>query len=119
MRITGSGLNYEDVKDSNGPFLKRGQAVRINYRVALSENDLIHGNLIDNSERHAPITVRLGEGSLLLGVEEGLQDMRVGATRLLVIPPHLAFGERGVPNRVPNNATLFVEINISTKTETR
>lgn len=117
MKTTESGLSYEDVKESNGPLVRTGQTLRINYRVALSQSDLQIANLIDNSEEHEPIMVRLGGGSLLLGIEEGVQGMRVGGTRLLIIPPHLAFGERGVPGRVPKNATLFVEVNISTKSE--
>jgi FKBP-type peptidyl-prolyl cis-trans isomerase len=119
MKLSYSGLKYDEVKDSNGPVINVGQLVRINYRVALSRADLEAGNLIDNSEEHEPLVVRLGEGELLPGVEEGAQGMRLGATRILVIPPELAFGERGVPGRVPKDATLFVEINISTKTEVR
>jgi len=40
--------------------------------------------------------VVLGSGQVVLGMEQGLMGMCVGEKRNLVIPPHLAYGERGV-----------------------
>lgn len=117
MITTPSGLQYEDDKNIGGSPIKNGQRIRLNYLVALSLEDLIHSkNLKDASEtREEPVIVKVGDGSLLPGIEEGLNGMGKGNTRILIIPPELAFGKRGIPGIIPENATLFVEINISTK----
>lgn len=116
---TSSGLKYIDDKDIGGNPIRNGQLIRINYWIALNWEDLCpnHKNLIDTSEtKQEPIIIKVGEGSLLPGIEEGIQGMCKGNSRYLIIKPELAFGKRGIPSIVPENAILYVEINISTKT---
>jgi FKBP-type peptidyl-prolyl cis-trans isomerase len=117
MITTPSGLKYENDKDIGGSPIKLGQLVRLNYKVALSQEDLIYSkNLIDTSDnREEPVVVKVGAGDMLPGIEEGIIGMGKGDTRLLVIPPELAFGKRGIPGIIPEDATVYVEINISTK----
>lgn len=112
-----SGLKYEDDKNIGGSPIKTGQRVRLNYKVALRLEDLIYSkNLIDTSEnREEPVIVKVGAGDMLPGIEEGIMGMGKGNTRLLVIPPELAFGTRGIPGIIPEDATVYVEINVSTK----
>jgi FKBP-type peptidyl-prolyl cis-trans isomerase len=50
--------------------------------------------------------------SLINGLFYGVEGMRVGGTRRLEIAPHLAWGERGIPGRIPPNADLTAEITI-------
>lgn len=47
--------------------------------------------------------------SLSQGWEEGMLGMKKGGRRLIIIPPNLAYGSKGVPNRVPANSTLIFE----------
>jgi len=54
--------------------------------------------------------VRIDRRSLFAGLFQGVQGMRVGGTRTLKIAPHLAYGEKGLPGRIPPNAVLTVEI---------
>ncbi len=56
--------------------------------------------------------VRLDREFLIPGLFYGLQGMRVAGTRRLKISPHLAYGEKGVPGVVPENALLFCEVTI-------
>lgn len=113
-----SDLQYEDTKKMGGKSLKKGDLVRLNFKIALTLEDLILSrNLIDSSDFHEePIAICIGEGELLEGVDKGLEGMGIGDSRRLIVPSKLAFGERGVPSRVPPNATLFIEVTISTKT---
>jgi hypothetical protein len=54
--------------------------------------------------------VRLDRVFLHNGLFYGVEGMRVGGTRRLKISPHLAYGERGIPDVVPPNAVLIAEI---------
>lgn len=117
MITTNSGLQYEDIKLVGGQIVKAGQVIRINYKVALSLDNLINSiQLLDSSENHKdPVVVTVGNGELLKGLDEGVIGMGRGDTRLLILSPNLAFNKRGIPGIVPQNANLFIEINISTK----
>ena len=56
--------------------------------------------------------VRVDRRSLVSGLFNGVEGMRVGGTRRLEIAPHLAYGDRGVPGVIPSNAVLTAEITI-------
>lgn len=111
------GIQYEDVKRMGGPIIKLGEVIRINYRMALSLEDLILSrNLIDHSDNYDyPIVAEYLHGDLLAGLEIGINGMEKGGTRRLIIPPEFAFRKRGVPSKVPENAFIYVEVTISTK----
>lgn len=46
------------------------------------------------------------------GWEEGMLGMKKAGRRLIIIPPTLAYGAKGVPNRVPPNSTLIFEVEL-------
>lgn len=56
--------------------------------------------------------MRIDRGSMVNGLFYGLDGMRVGGTRRLEIAPHLAFGEKGIPGVIPENALITAEITI-------
>lgn len=50
---------------------------------------------------------KLGQGSVIPGWEEGMEGMCVGESRLLVVPPHLAYGKKGAGGVIPPGMTPF------------
>ncbi len=99
-------LEISDVWEGNGAVAKAGDTVRVHYvGVAYST-----GEEFDASwSRGDPLEFRLGVGQVIAGWDQGVQGMRVGGRRQLIIPPHLAYGDRGAGRSIaPGETLIFV-----------
>jgi peptidylprolyl isomerase len=105
---TESGLQYIEIEKGDGPAPQAGQVVAVHYRGTLED-----GTEFDNSyDRGQPFAFALGRGMVIPGWDEGIALMKVGGKARLIIPPDLAYGERGVGNVIPPNATLIFEVEL-------
>lgn len=110
---TKSGLQYEDTKVGNGDTARSGYLVTVHYTGWLKSRDGSTGRKFDSSrDNDQPFTFRLGSGQVIQGWDEGVQGMRVGGTRKLIVPSYLGYGTRGAPPSIPPNATLIFEIEL-------
>lgn len=108
MTQTASGLYYRDLAVGTGDEAVGGMTVTVDY-----EGWLANGTKFDSSlDRGQPFTFQLGVGFVIEGWDEGVAGMRVGGTRKLVIPPHLAYGAAGAPPTIPGNATLVFDVQL-------
>jgi peptidylprolyl isomerase len=103
---TKSGLKYVELKVGDGAEAKEGSKVKVHYTGKLED-----GKKFDSSlDRNEPFEVEIGKTSVIKGWTEGLQGMKAGGKRKLIIPPELGYGERGAGKVIPPNATLIFEI---------
>ncbi|HET9158685.1 MAG TPA: FKBP-type peptidyl-prolyl cis-trans isomerase [Myxococcaceae bacterium] len=107
-----SGLQYKPIHAGTGPRPTAFDVVRCHYR-----GTLVDGTEFDSSyERGQPAT--FGLAAVITGWREALQLMPVGSRWQLVVPPDLAYGERGMPGpkgagyRVPPNSVLVFEVEL-------
>jgi len=109
---TASGLNYEDPVVGPGDEAKSGDDVSVHYTGWLLYGGE-RGRKFDSSkDRGEPFAFSLGAGQVIRGWDEGVQGMKVGGTRVLTIPPGLAYGARGAGGVIPPNATLIFEVEL-------
>ena len=108
---TASGLKYTDLVVGKGDEAKKGDTVSVNYTGWLYVNGK-RGDKFDSSIGRAPFEVTVGQGRVIRGWDEGLQGMRVGGKRELIIPPDLGYGARGAGGVIPPNATLNFEVEL-------
>jgi peptidylprolyl isomerase len=105
---TASGLGYVDLVEGTGPRPKTGDSVSAHYTGWLKS-----GQKFDSShDRGQPLVFPIGRGQVIKGWDEGVAMMRVGGKRKLVIPAHLAYGDRGAGGVIPGGATLIFEVEL-------
>ncbi len=101
-----SGLQYRIVKKGTGKVPAASNTITAHYR-----GSLIDGKEFDSSYRRGePATFPLS--GVIKGWAEILQLMPVGSTWEVVIPSHLAYGERGAGDMIPPNAVLVFQIEL-------
>ncbi|HEX8604570.1 MAG TPA: FKBP-type peptidyl-prolyl cis-trans isomerase [Pseudoduganella sp.] len=113
ITTTPSGLQYDDVTVGEGAEAKAGQNVTVHYTGYLQNADGSKGSKFDSSkDRNDPFEFALGAGMVIRGWDEGVQGMKVGGTRQLIIPADLGYGARGAGGVIPPNATLIFDVEL-------
>jgi len=117
-----SGLKLLEERDGAGTPAKKGDRVIYNMRLFLNKGDEVPLNekqaehlpkdmiRLENGVTFVDHTIRLGQREAIAGVEHALTGMKVGGYRKVRISPHLAYRDQGVPDLIPPNAVLIVEI---------
>jgi FKBP-type peptidyl-prolyl cis-trans isomerase len=112
MTTTDSGLQYDDTHTGDGDLAATGHHVSVHYTGWLWENGE-KGEKFDSSlDRNDPFEFGLGQGMVIKGWDEGVQGMKVGGKRTLLIPPDLGYGAYGAGGVIPPNATLVFEVEL-------
>ncbi len=109
---TPSGLQYEDVTAGTGPEASAGCVATVHYTGWLWENGVAGRKFDSSKDRGMPFDFPLGAGHVIAGWDEGVQGMKVGGVRRLVIPAALGYGARGAGGVIPPNATLMFEVEL-------
>jgi len=102
-------LVIKDLKKGTGPEAQPGQTVTVQY-VGVNFDG---GKQFDASwDRGEPFSFPLGAGQVIQGWDQGVQGMKVGGRRLLVIPPDLGYGPDGQPPVIKPNETLVFVVDL-------
>ena len=104
-----SDLVVTDITAGDGAEATAGSTVVAHY-VGVAHSS---GEEFDASySRGEPLSFRLGVGQVISGWDQGIQGMKVGGRRQLVIPPHLAYGDRGAGSAIAPGETLIFVVDL-------
>jgi len=117
-----SGLKLLDEREGDGPSAQKGDRVMFHMRLFLNKGDEIPLN--QTQAKHIPKemtrvvddvpfvdrTIVLGRREAMAGVEHALMGMKVGGYRKVRVSPHLAYRDKGIPDLIPPDAVLIVEL---------
>ena len=104
MKRGRGGVEYEDVKVGDGATAERGARVEVRYDLSLN-----HGTPLQEAQTYS---FRVGKRRAIPGLEYGVEGMRVGGERRLRVSPQLAYGDRGVPGRIPAKALIEFRVTL-------
>jgi FKBP-type peptidyl-prolyl cis-trans isomerase FkpA len=108
-----SELSSTDQATGSGDEAVFGKSVTVEYTGWLYDPNAADkkGNRFDSSRGREPFTFRLGGGEVIRGWDQGVNGMKVGGKRTLVIPPALGYGANG-QGPIPANSTLLFEVEL-------
>jgi peptidylprolyl isomerase len=105
---TASGLTYVVTSRANGRRPKPGETVLVHYTGTLTD-----GTKFDSSyDRKEPIAFPVGRSAVIKGWDEGIAQLGIGDSAVLIVPPQLGYGERGAGGVIPPNATLVFVVTL-------
>ena len=110
-----SRLTKIDVKTGTGKEATPGKMVRVHYTGWLFDKSAADnkGKKFDSSrDRPGNFTFPLGVGRVIKGWDQGVQGMKVGGQRTLIIPSSMGYGARGAGSIIPPNATLVFDVEL-------
>jgi FKBP-type peptidyl-prolyl cis-trans isomerase FkpA len=104
-----------DIKTGAGKEAILGKTVSVHYTGWLFDKSAPNnkGKKFDSSrDRPGNFTFPLGAGRVIKGWDQGLQGMKVGGQRTLIIPSSMGYGTRGAGSIIPPNATLIFDVEL-------
>jgi hypothetical protein len=102
------GVEIRDLTAGTGDEATKESIVVANVREFLRRGDEVSRSPLFGTK----MLIDLGRRESIAGLRYGIPGMRVGGTREIVISPHLAYGEVGIPGRIPANALLRCEVEL-------
>jgi len=108
-------LQAQDLEPGDGAAVAAGQTAVVHYTGWLWDAAApdSKGRKFDSSRDHGDtFAFRVGAGQVIRGWDQGVEGMKVGGKRRLVIPPELGYGARGAGGVIPGGATLVFDVEL-------
>ncbi len=105
MVSTESGVRYVDFSPGHGHKPRPDDYIEFLYR-----GTLLDGREFENTYKTKPSSRQVK--TLIAGLQEAITTMQEGGRRTVIIPPHLAYGDSGIPGYIPPDSTLVFELEL-------
>ena len=117
-RMIKGGINIQDILHGTGSTIRNGRKVSINY-TGTFDNPESNRIFDKNTSKANPLTFRMGTGEVIRGLDRGLEGMRVGGERIIIVPPSMGYGEKGTSKgsgsggkKIPGGAILCFTVQL-------
>lgn len=105
---TVDGIYFKITKEGKGNKAGKGVKVSTDYK-----GYFLDGTVFDQSKGRGPLDFTTAIGQMIPGFDIMVQDMKVGESRTCILPPDMAYGERGIPGAIPENSYLVFDITLN------
>ena len=106
------GIYYKTTEPGSGDKVGKGKLVTVGYMGYLVDGTLFDASKEFHPQGHDPLSFTTGAGQMIPGFDYMVQDMKLGETRTMIIPPALAYGENGYPGVIPGNAYICFDVKV-------
>jgi len=104
------GLVIHEQREGSGDVAKKGAVCMIKYTGRLKATNKVFDS--NASPRESPLKMVVGKKEVIDGFDEGVEGMKVGGKRRLVIPPHKAYGKQSPSREIPPNSALIFDVEL-------
>jgi peptidyl-prolyl cis-trans isomerase A (cyclophilin A) len=104
-----NGIYYKTTKEGSGNKTGKGRHVAVDYK-----GYLLDGKVFDTSKQpgREPLEFQTDGGQMISGFDIMVQDMKLGESRTIVLPPDLAYGSRGAGGVIPGNTYIVFDVDL-------
>jgi peptidylprolyl isomerase len=101
-----SGIKIKEIMVGTGVIAERGMVAVAHIRGFLHRGEECYNTY----KQGQPARIDLSKRESIAGLQKGIEGMRAGGRRELIVSPHLAYGEKGLPGLIPPNAVIRFEV---------
>jgi FKBP-type peptidyl-prolyl cis-trans isomerase len=112
MKVTPEGTRYRDIQTGSGEVAAPGDIATMHFIGWIDEHGRKGRELYNSRSEGTPLSFVIGTPRVMPGWNDGIIGMQPGGKRLLLLPPAMGYGARGVQGVVPPNASLIFIIEL-------
>lgn len=112
MYTTKSGVYIQETNEGKGDIAVKGKMISFNYTGKFLNEEVFESTYAEGEEIGRPISVTVGNQQVVRGWEEAFLEMKAGGSYTIIVPSHLAFGEKGRGGVVSPNTPLIFDIQV-------
>ena len=106
------GIYYKITEPGTGDKVGKGKNVTVDYCGYLVDGTLFDASSGFHPQGHDPLSFTTGAGQMIPGFDMMVQDMQLGETRTIILPPALAYGDQGYPGVIPGGAYICFDVKV-------
>jgi FKBP-type peptidyl-prolyl cis-trans isomerase len=112
FRAGPGGIRIKDLQTGQGVEARQGQVATIHFIGWLDEHGVRGREIYKSRAEGQPVSFVIGTDKVMPAWNAGVVGMRPGGTRMLLVPPAMAYGDRAIGGVVPANAAMMFRIEL-------